>query len=394
MCDLQKKVFNEKSLCDSYYEIRKRVQFKEKVQRYGIDLMENVGKDLSAYESGGIDAIKFHPFEEFDISERGKVRHIMSVDFRDRVSVHAFCQNILIQNLRKYLIYDNCASLEGRGIDMQRERLKVHLLRYYRKHHTNKGYVLIGDFSKFFDNLDHELLIQSIGKHIDSESLDFYKKILRQFRVDVSYMTDKEFEECKDKVFNSLAYYRAVPKSKRTGKRYLDRSMGIGSEASQISGVYYPTPIDNYAKIVRRCKYYGRYMDDFYAISDSKAYLMELLEGIKEASKALKLHLNMKKTRIVRLDRQFTFLKIRYRLTESGAVVMRHTSDTFHRERRKLKKLHKKMIDGVIPYKDIENQFRSWRGNARKYKNYKALQSLDGFYNALFIEPFIQGRET
>lgn len=60
------------------------------------------------------------------------------------------------------------------------------------------------------------------------------------------------------------------------------RSVGIGSQISQIAGIFYPTRIDNYCKIVRSVKYYVRYMDDTYIIHNDKQYLRELLHDIQQ----------------------------------------------------------------------------------------------------------------
>lgn len=385
MSELEEKVFNEECLATSYYDIRGNIHYKKRVQIYGINLLENIDVELSRFEKNGVKGIVLHPLFEFDISERGKNRHIMSVDFRDRVPVHALVKNVLSPELRKFIIYDNCASLKGRGVDMQRNRLKVHLMKYYRMHGTNEGYILIGDFSKFFDNLDHELMLEELHKHFDDDTVAYVEKLLDQFKIDVSFLSDKEYEENKDALYNSLEYYLSVPKELRTGEKFYYKSVGIGSELSQILGIFFPTPIDNFCKIVRQCKFYGRYMDDFYTIHKSKEFLLNLLEGIKKIAEKLKLHLNLKKTRIVKLTRQFTFLKIRYRLFKGGKVLMRLTSDTFHREHRKLKKLYKKMKLDIIPYKDIENQFKSWRGNASKYHNHEAVRNLEKIFNQIFV---------
>lgn len=59
----------------------------------------------------------------------------------------------------------------------------------------------------------------------------------------------------------------------------------------------------------------------------------------------------------------------------------------------KLKKLNTKMRTGEIPYKDIENQYRSWRGTVTRkgYKNYRQVTRMDKLYNQILIEPFIEG---
>ncbi len=76
----------------------------------------------------------------------------------------------------------------------------------------------------------------------------------------------------------------------------MDKSVGIGSEISQISGLLYPSRIDNYCKIVKGLKYYGRYMDDTYVIHESKEYLKQLLREITEICNEYGIFINNKKT--------------------------------------------------------------------------------------------------
>lgn len=64
--------------------------------------------------------------------------------------------NYVSKYMTKHIIYDNCASIKGRGISHQRDRFEVHLRKYYRLY-GNEGWILFGDFSKFYDNIIHEI---------------------------------------------------------------------------------------------------------------------------------------------------------------------------------------------------------------------------------------------
>lgn len=102
---------------------------------------------------------------------------------------------------------------------------------------------------------------------------------------------------------------------------------------------FYPSRIDNYCKIVKSLKYYGRYMDDIYIIHPDKKYLQQLLLELKEIADELGLVINMKKTRICKIDRTFTYLKIKYTLLEDGTIVKKLHRDSIVRERRRLKNM-------------------------------------------------------
>lgn len=385
-------VYNANKLIKSYYEIRKSVSFKYSVQLYGINLLDNVTKTINIHKKGDT---TYHKGVEFTISERGKIRHITPVPFTERVPIHCLCHNILIPTLRPKLIYDNCASLTHRGIDMQRDRLNRHLHEYYNNCHTNKGWILIGDFSKYFDNIDHQKFIESIKSYFSQDVIDEVQKILNVYKIDGSVMTDKEFEYNKTHTYDSKLYYNR--KKKITKERYIDKSVGIGSELSQIAGVFYPTPMDNYIKIVKGYKWYGRYNDDWYCIRQNKQDLIDLLKDIKKICKKLNITLNEKKTRIVKIDKPFVFLKIRYTLTNTGKVIRSYLSKTFIREKRRLYKFRHQLDNDVFKFDTVLNQYKSWRGNvARKvhksskshgktiYSNHKSIRSLDKQFKSLF----------
>ena len=55
------------------------------------------------------------------------------------------------------------------------------------------------------------------------------------------------------------------------------------------------------------------------------------------------------------------------------------------RERRKLKKFYYLEQQGRITYKEIENQYKSWKNNYKKYIPYYTLKQMDGLYDKLFI---------
>ena len=116
--------------------------------------------------------------------------------------------------------------------------------------------------------------------------------------------------------------------------------------------------------------------------------MKDLLVELERMSKELGLFINPKKTQIIKLSRGFTFLKIKYHLTETGKVIKRLSPNTITRERRRLKK-YKHLLDiGKMSYKDIEMAYRSWRGNALKYNSYHSVKNLEKLFDYLFVSYF------
>lgn len=324
------------------------------------------------------------PVEEFSLSERGRVRPISSIRIRDRIVRHALCDEILLPEVKKHIIYDNGASIKGRGISHQRERFEVHLRRYY-KQYGNEGWILFGDFSKFYDNIIHEIAKRELLKLFDDdEFIDWLLTLIFDgFKIDVSYMTDEEYANCMTDTFNKLEY-REIPKEQLTGEKWMEKSVNIGDQLSQVIGIYYPYRIDNYVKHVRSQKFYGRYMDDWYIMNLSKEELVDLLEHIRVIAKELGIHINEKKTRIVKISSTYKFLQVKYTLTKDGKIVKRINPDRVTTMRRKLKKLAIKVANGEIPYENIENMFRGWMGSFYKLLSRQQQKNLITLYEDLF----------
>lgn len=375
---------------DAFNKCKKGSIWKESVQRYEMNFLKNIDSQINAIKNNQYVQL---PFNEFPLNERGKTREIKAIHIEDRVILRNLCDNILTPNIEKYLIYDNGASIKGKGIHFTRSRFETHLHKFFRKNGSNEGYILLIDFTKFFDNVCHDKLIKEYEKRIkDRDLIDFITKIIDAFKIDVSYMDDEEYSYCLDTVFNALEYAK-IDKSLLTGQKYMKKSVGIGSQISQISGLLYPTRIDNYCKIVKGIKYYGRYMDDTYIIHKDKAYLQQLLKEITKICNEYGIHINQKKTQIVKLTKTFVFLKTRYNLTETGKVIKRVNKDSVTRERRKLKKFRKMLDEGKITYPEIEEAYRSWKGNLKYYSAHNVIVNMDKLYNELFVKPFIEGRD-
>lgn len=327
----------------------------------------------------------------FLVNERGKTRLIHGNMVEDRIVRHVLCDEVLTPALDRYLIYDNGASQKNKGISFTRKRLEVHLHKYFR-HYGNHGYVLLIDFSKYYDNIRHDIAYRQIAEHVrDEAALAVLRDVLDNMRIDVSYMSDVEYARCMDEKFDSVKYSE-IPNDLKTGKKFMRKSISIGDQTAQNIGIFYPTPVDNYVKIVRGQKYYGRYMDDIYVISPDKEELKDILKGIREQCAKLGIFINEKKTQICRIDRPFHFLQNSYYLTDTGKVVAKIDKKRLVAMRRKLRKLAVKLENGEVQYSDIEQMYRSWMGGYYKIMSKRQRENLNNLYNELFIKPFIEGR--
>ena len=377
-------VYDGNSLFGAFKRARENTAFKAPTQQFEGDLLFELAKLQKSLQKGTYKSGKKH---EFILSERGKTRLIHSASFADKVFQHSLCDNVLTPILRKYLIYDNCASLPNKGLSLSRKRFRVHMQKYFNKYKTNEGYILLMDFSGYYDNLRHDLVLKELGKVIkDKWVLDVTKMCLDNFKQDVSFLSDEEIDKLYEGKYKALNFVN-IPRNEKVGKKFMYKSLDIGDQCSQILGVYYPTRIDNYVKIVRSQKYYGRYVDDSYIISKSKDELIDLLVNVKKIAKEMGIILNSDKVRIVKLNSTFVFLQHKYFLTSSGKLVERVNPKLVTRERIRLKKF----FAIKMPLKDIENNFKAWKGNYYHYMSKEQRKRMNKLYYSL-KEGAINGR--
>ena len=297
-------VFTFTNLYKSYENCCKGVGWKTSTKNYQIKAVQNVANLYKALKSG---KYKSKPFSKFVLSERGKTRQISALHISDRVVQKCYCDYFLVPLLSNKLIYDNGACLKNKGLNFTAKRLKAHLQQYFRKHKGNTGYVLTFDYSKFFDSIDHQILVDKIRREIKDDKL---------------FALYKHFVDCFDG----------------------DKGLGLGSQMSQISALFFTNEIDHYIKEKLKVKYYARYMDDGYLISDSKEFLIMCRDEIIRLSEKLNLKINVKKTRIWKLEKGFMFLHRHWNLTKKGFVKLKPSHSTLLRLRkryRKIKKLNK-----------------------------------------------------
>ena len=377
----------EEIVCDAnnlyraYKASVKNSKWKETSQKFAMNFLKYI---FSIQEDLVYRTLQNGLVDEFLLSERGRVRPITSIQIKDRIIRHVLCDEILSPEVKKHIIYDNGASVKGRGISHQRNRFEVHLHKYYRLY-GNEGWILFGDFSKFYDNIIHEIAKRELLKLVDdNEFIDWLLTIIfNGFKIDVSYMSDEEYENCMTDTFNKLEY-RLIPKELLTGEKWMDKSVNIGDQLSQIIGIYYPYRIDNYVKYVRSQKFYGRYMDDWYIMNPNKKELQDLLDNIRVIADELGIHINEKKTHMVKISSTYKYLQVKYTLTKDGKIIKRINPTRVTAMRRKLKKLAIKVENGGIPYENVENMFKGWMGSFYKLLSRQQRKSLIQLYEDLF----------
>lgn len=341
-------VFSYEHIYNSALLCKRNVMWKASVQNYMRNLEYNVSETLYLLE---IDEFNFTDTYEFYIFERGKLRHIKSIHIRERVVQKVLCLYCLNPLFHPKFIYDNGASTKDKGLTFAINRMKMMIDRHYRQYGT-EGYVLLFDFKNYFGSISHEIALKMINTEVkDDRLMNLIKESMK------IYTTEEQV--------NGVG-------------------IGLGSELSQFIALLFANPIDHLIKDDMRFKNYIRYMDDGWVLARTKEELQELLDCIVKMAKEYELTLNMNKTRIMPLNKGFTFLKKKVSLAENGSITINISPKSVTRERRKLKKLKVKMLEGKITMKEIEGSYISWRGFAAQFDSYKTIEKMNELYKELF----------
>ena len=321
----------------------------------------------------------------FILNERGKKRYVNGKITRDRTVGHVICDDILLTRIEPFLVSDNGASRKGMGISYVRGNFERDLHNFYLEYGDNNGYVVLSDFSKFYDNILHDVIREQIAPFLKTDTERWlFDTIIKKFEVDVSYMTDEEYERCMEVVFNSVEYYsQNYP---QTGEKMMKKSVDIGDQVSQVIGIFHPTPYDNYLKTVKGYKRKHRYMDDTAIIVRTYDEALQAIRDIKDGARPLGINVNDRKTRICPLSRTFTYLQRRYFLTEKGKVVKRINRKSLKRSKDRIKAYRRLLDKGRMPYEDIKNSVKSWAGMNYKIMSKPQRDNVSTLYKELFKE--------
>lgn len=302
---------------------------------------------------------KFGGFHSFTTIEHGKARAIDALPIRERAAQKCLCQNLLTEAYSRSFIFDNSASLKGKGMDFALRRLKKHLSDHFRRHGTEGG-IYQFDFKGYFGSIPHDRIKARAKRVIRDERL---------YQLFCDFVDD----------------FQRLKTADKTAER--KRGVGLGSEVSQIIALDYADPIDHYIKDRRRIKGAARYMDDGHAISNSLEELKDLDRCLHQLAEAMDIEMSDKKCVITPFrHHSFTFLKMRIKLEDSGKVTMRLSRKSIRAMRRKLAIFRRWVDDGTMDAEDAIQSYQSWRAHAKRADSYRTLEAMDARFVQIFAE--------
>ena len=165
-----------------------RARKRKTLKHYVIEFEKNLPENLEQLRTELLlHSYQPKPLVQFIVRDP-KTRKISKSDFRDRVIHHALC-NIIEPIFDKTFIYDSFANRIGKGNLKALERFD-HFKRIVSKNFTRECYVLKADIKKYFDEVDHNVLLNILRKKIKDEKVMWLiKKIVDNHNCSLSLST-------------------------------------------------------------------------------------------------------------------------------------------------------------------------------------------------------------
>lgn len=279
---------------------------------------------------------RMNPYNEFRIYEP-KERIIKSCSFKDKVVQHCLCDEILHQRLSKEFVKTNYAGQKGKGTLYGLNSLKEQMLEFY-KIHGIEGWILKCDITKFFYQIDHEILKNIVDYHF----MDDYTKWLNHLFIDSTE----------------------------------GLGLPLGNQVAQIYALLMLNGMDHMITGELGINLYGRYMDDFYLIHHDKEYLKECLDYINEMVKSLGLSLNGK-TQIVPFKCGIGFCGFHHYVTEEGKYIRKLKGENKRRIKKKVTRWARAVRTGKMTEKKFYEKYNAWKNHALHGNCIKLCHSID-----------------
>ena len=326
------KVIELENLFSAWDEFKRGKRLRPDVGHFELGLETEIFKlhdDLKnqSYQHG--------PYMGFFINDP-KRRHIHKATVRDRVIHHAVF-NILNPIFEKTFIVDSFSCRIGKGSHKGVETI-TDMVRKVSKNNSGPCYALKCDIQKFFDSIDHQILLSFLSKKIrDEKMMRLIRELIGSYASEKSGIRERERE--------------STGASRRMG-------IPIGNLTSQLFANVYMNSFDQFMKHDLKVENYARYTDDFIIVSHDRIYLENLIRPIQDFLRdKLLLNLHPKKISIRKYSHGIDFL---------GYVILPYCrlirKRTWKRMLRKFRAKVKDFRQGKISEETLNQSLQSYLG--------------------------------
>ena len=320
--ELFNKIISLENLFSAWDEFKKDKRKKRDVLEFEWNLEDNIFK---LHRELKLKAYKHSPYSSFYINDP-KQRHIYKATVKDRVLHHAIF-SILNPVFEATFIPTSYSCRIGKGTHKGIEELDSMLRRVSSNGHK-LCFALKCDIKKFFDTVNHSILLEIICRKIkDRDIIWLLKEIIGSYQANCSTLFER----------------RGIP---------------IGNLTSQLFANLYLNELDQFVKQDLKVKFYARYTDDFVIVADNEGYLKNMILLIKKfLSDKLDLNLHQDKVSICKFSQGIDFLG--YVLRPHHRLIRTKTKKRIFKKIRLRIKKYKK---GIVGEEKLEQSLQSYLG--------------------------------
>lgn len=333
MTDFEK-VIDFENMYKAYRKSKSGKGYKKSATKFNVMALDAINILIDQLKNKTYRISKYNEFKVYEPKER----IIKTTSFKDKVVQHSLCDNVILPKLQKVFIYDNCAGQKGKGTLFGLNRLSAQMKAFYKRHGVN-GYILKCDISKFFYNISHQQLKDIANYYFAHDK-------------DICWLCN---------LFIDSTDGKGIP---------------LGNQINQGFALLYLDGMDKLIKNELGIEFYGRYMDDFYLIHQSKSYLKYCLEVITEFLKTLDLTLNGK-TQIYPLRNGVSYLGFHTYITYNGKVIRKLKNQNKRNAQKKFLKMAKLVASNQLSIDKFKASYNAWKNHISHGNCYKLSKSMD-----------------
>ncbi|WP_099467824.1 reverse transcriptase/maturase family protein [Konateibacter massiliensis] len=307
------------NLYQAYKKSKSGKGFSKSSQQFQVATLDGIHQIKRRLETKTYEVSKYNEFTIYEPKER----IIKAGSFVDKIVQHSLCDNVLIPKLESEFIQTNYAGQIGKGTLYGLDCLKAQMYLAYQKYGYN-CWIVKADISKFFYNINRDILIDIVAYFIEDKDV---------------------FWLCK-KFINSTE----------------GLGLPLGNQVSQVFALLYLSGLDHFVTGELGVKYYGRYMDDFYLIVETKECAKWCLSNIYEFVHSLGLELN-NKTQIIPFKNGIKFCGFHTYVTEDGRVIRKLKNENKRAAKKKFRKMANLVNKGKLSKDKFNESYCAWKNH-------------------------------
>lgn len=258
-------------------------------------------------------------YRDFYVYEPKK-RLVSAAPYEDRVVHHALCR-VLEPIWEGMFIFDSYACRVGKGTHAAANR--------YTQFSRKAGYVLKCDISRYFENVDHGILLGEIGRYVRDDGILW--------------------------LVGTILGSNDNRPAAVTGK-----GIPIGNLTSQFFANVYLNRFDHWVKEELGHRFYIRYVDDFVILADDKRVLHQAFAAIEARLAGIGLAVHPKKRSVFPVTEGCDFMG--YRIWPDHR---RLRPKTGYHSGRKLARLARRYGEGEVTLDRVRASVASWIGHVK-----------------------------